>query len=237
MITTIIQWSWAKISLFPCVQSMAISAQQFNIIHICSPVLKPPSPVITAVLWPYFVLWIYMVNIKRPIVIKPAFNTLTSERCDKFKFSFPVPAFLVGHVTIFIPIRFLAIWIAKPCFAFFSAIKAESVLFPSIREIARLTAINTIVFFYAIALSIKFITTAFAMSVFSCFWSTWRSCFSFIPNNFFSSNIGAWSRTKSPAISVGIKSDAAHFASFFHACIIMNLVQKNNILRYCLQAD
>lgn len=226
MTTILNQQSRAKVSLLPSVQSMAISTQQFNVPHVFGPVFKSSSPVITTVFWLNFAILVDMVNIKRPIVIKATPNAFSSKSSDQLNFPFPISIFFMNLIPLFVPIRFLTIWAAKSFCTFFSAIKTESVLFPSFRKIARSTAINTVIFFYAITARIKFISTVFAVLFFASFWPAWRSFCAFIPYNFVSPDMSTWSRAKSPAILVGIKSDAAHFASFFHKSIITNYTQK-----------
>lgn len=155
MIANLICGLRPEVSLFPCVQSMAISAQQFNIIHICSPVLKSPSPGIASVLWSDFSIWVYMVNIKRPVVIKSTFNAFPAKSGDNFQLSFPVPAFLVDFIPFFVPIRFLAFWVTKSCCAHLAAIKTNPVSFPSFSHIAIPVAIFSSAVFQAVGVNFK----------------------------------------------------------------------------------
>ena len=126
--------------LTPCMNSVAIGAQQAKVAFVGFPVFEAVKPVTGT--FPLFELLfpINVVNVKNAMVVNSTFNAFPSEGGNQSKLFLPVFWVLVGCKAVFVPVVSSARVAAKPVFTLFAAIFARLFFPPSMGQVASLAA-------------------------------------------------------------------------------------------------
>ena len=119
---------------------MTIRTQQSQVPIVSRPIVETSRPSVLPILWVNLLGWVYVINIKCAEIIISTDTTLTAKRIYKRKFSFPITAYFMFFVTVFVPICFLAQLGAVTILTWFVALFTFSSFSPPVFEIARLIA-------------------------------------------------------------------------------------------------
>jgi len=131
-------------SLFPCVDSVAVRAEQSYVSSVCRPIFKPMRPRILTIARSYFFSWVNVVYIQHAYVVIPALATFPAKIRNNLQFSFPVSvSALVNRVSVFVPKLTPAIVGAISMCAFLATRFALLFFTPPGGEVTRLLAVFT----------------------------------------------------------------------------------------------
>ena len=152
--------------LFPCMNAMAVGAQELKVSHLLFPILQA-SLYGVGVLESGFSGPINVIDFEYPKVSVPAQRAFAAKRNHDLAFLFPLPIFALEMVVVVVPV-FLTTGIVAVCkLAWLSAGFAFSLSCPSLSQIAiRRTVFQRTL---PMMLTMEDATTFCANSLFSCF--------------------------------------------------------------------
>lgn len=119
---------------------MTISAQQSQISFVCIPILETSRPRIHAALGFDLASGVNVVNIKRPEIIKTAFNALAAKLLNQSEFTFPISWAFMNAVAVLVPVISQTVIRTKTVGALLTTRFAFTGFFPTMSEIAGLPA-------------------------------------------------------------------------------------------------
>lgn len=102
-----------KTALLPCVNTVAVGAEQAQVAFIGLPILKAATPRPVPALWSNFRARINVVNLKGAHIVHAAFNATPAKLCDKRQLSTPVRRLFVRAVSVLVPVFASALLAAK----------------------------------------------------------------------------------------------------------------------------
>lgn len=157
--------------LTPCMNSVAIGAQQTKVAFVGFPVFETVKPVTGT--FPLFELLfpINVVNVKNAMVVNSTFNAFPSEGGNQSKLFLPVFWVLVGCKAVFVPVVSSARVAAKPVFTLFAAIFARLFFPPSMGQVASLAAKLTGAIFKPVSVNLELFGAVFTELRNLCFLS------------------------------------------------------------------
>ena len=155
--------------LTPCMNSVAIGAQQAKVAFVGFPIFKTVKPVPCA--FPLFELLfsIDVVNVKDAMVVNSAFNAFAAKCSNQSKLFLPVFGVLVGCKAVFVPVVSSARVAAKPVFTFFAAIFTRLFFPPSMGQVASLTAKLASAIFKSVSVNLELFRAVFTALCHLCF--------------------------------------------------------------------
>ena len=155
--------------LTPCMNSVAIGAQQAKVAFVGFPVFEAVKPVTGT--FPLFELLfpINVVNVKNAMVVNSTFNAFPSEGGNQSKLFLPVFWVLVGCKAVFVPVVSSARVAAKPVFTLFAAIFARLFFPPSMGQVASLAAKLAGAIFKPVSVNLELFRAVFTALCHLCF--------------------------------------------------------------------
>lgn len=155
--------------LLPCVNPVAVCAQQAQVPAICRPVFKPVVPCGRA---PKLLRPIDVIDVEDSHVGLSAFHACAAERSNKGKLSLPVPGTLVHSKAVLVPVGCAAFVGAEAVLALCSAPFALRASLPSGRQITGAAAVFAGSVFQAVKVGLKLLFAVLA----DCFNAAFLHC-------------------------------------------------------------
>lgn len=147
--------------LFPCMNAVAVGAEQAKVASIRFPISEPVTPNTGSSLVSKFHRWINMVNVKNSMISLSAGYALTTKGINQLQLALPVSRVLMFCESVFVPIILSASVSAKPIFTRCSTLLARLIFPPSSRKVAYLTAKLSSPILNPVSMYLKFLRAMF----------------------------------------------------------------------------